>query len=88
MTEYSVKVWSLIITGENKFFDLALCRESLPGLVPKFYIIFVFHMTHLSSYNIFVTETRYFWGNMKVLLGDLYTHQTSDGADITRQLTK
>ena len=39
-------------------------------------------MTHLSSYdNIFETKTWCFGGNMKVLLGHLYTLWTSEGID-------
>ena len=46
-------------------------------------------MTHLNSYNnIFEIEILYFWGNMKVLVGHLYTRWTSKGVDIIRQLTE
>ena len=45
MTEYLVQIWSMIIMGQNKFLDPALCGGSLPGLVSKFCIIFVFYDT-------------------------------------------
>ena len=38
--------------------------------------------------NICKTEAWYFGGNIKVLLGDLYTRWTSDGMGITWRLTK
>ena len=51
--------------------------------------LFSFFMRHLSIYhNIYETETWFFGGNLKVLLGHLYTCWTSEGVDITRRLTK
>ena len=62
--------------------------ESAPGLAPKIYVSFLFFIAHLSSSdNIFETETWYFGGNMKVLLGYLYTCWSSEGMDVTRWLT-
>ena len=47
--------------------------ESVPGLAPEIYY-FSFFITHLSSYdNILKLKHDISFGNMKVLLGHLYT---------------
>ena len=57
MPEPLVEIWGMILMGQNKALEPALCRGSDPGLTPEIYISFLF-MTHLSSYNnIFETET-------------------------------
>ena len=62
------------VRSSHLVLDPALYGGSVPGLTPESYVSLLFFMTHLSSYdNIFETETRCFWGNMKVLLGHLYT---------------
>ena len=58
---------------------------SVPGLFTETYVSFL--MTDLSNYNkIFETETWYFWGNMKVLLGHLCIRWTSEGVDIKHKM--
>ena len=46
MKEYLVKIWSMILMEQNKVLDPALCdRGSVPGLVPKVYVSFLFYDT-------------------------------------------
>ena len=66
------KIWSTTLTLTNKVIDPALSVGHYQVEPLKFMLVFVF-MTHLSSYdNIFETQTCYFGGNMKVLMGHLY----------------
>ena len=91
MTEFSAKIWSMILMGWNKVLDPALCGVSVPCLAPDIYVSSLTFMTHLSSYdNIFETKTWtwYFWGKWRSFLGHLYTCWTSEGMDITQEMTK
>ena len=84
----SVKIWSMILRGKINSLTQHFAGGHYQVWSLKFVLV-LFFMTHLSSYdNIFVTEIWQFSGNMKVLLEDLYTHWTSEVADITRRLTK
>ena len=42
MPEYLVEVWGMILMGQNKALDPALCRSSDPGLAPEIYVSFCF----------------------------------------------
>ena len=56
MPEFSVEIWNMILMGENKALDPALCRGSDPGLAPEILCQIPFSKKHLSSYdNIFET---------------------------------
>ena len=57
MTEFSGKIWSMILMGLNKVFDPALCRSQYQAYSLELMLIFYF-MTPLGGYsNIFETET-------------------------------
>ena len=42
MPEFSVEIWNMILMGENKALDPALCRGSDPGLAPEICVRFHF----------------------------------------------
>ena len=87
MIESSIKIWRMVLTG-HKVLDSAPWGGQYQIWSLKFMLVF-FPKSHLSSHNnIFETETWYFWDNMKVLLGHLYTSRTSEDVEITQPLTK
>ena len=40
MPESSVEIWGMILMGQHKALDPALCRVSDPGLAPEIYVSF------------------------------------------------
>ena len=40
MTEPSIKIWSMILIGENKVLDPALCEVLEPDLAPEIHVSF------------------------------------------------
>ena len=77
-----LKIWS------KKSAWPSTLRGSAPGLALENYVKFCFLWHIMCLDNIFETEAWYFWENLKVIFGHLYTPWTFEGVDTTWWQTK